>query len=301
MLDFSNDDTSREEIDENILRISISGVQEKLSAVIDKGKIILTPEDVQGKYIIKPVPDYKRLRYRHFMPANEHLTMQIARQVYNIVTAENAMIFFQDETPSYITRRFDVKADDTKIQQEDFASLLGKTKQTDGDNFKYTGSYLDIKDVFTTFVAASQIELAKFFKLVIFNYIFSNGDAHLKNFSLQRTVNGDYILSPAYDLVNSSLHINDSDFALKGGLFPQEYYSGIYKEKGHPCMDDFVRFGKLLGVPDAQITKIITEFTSEKERVYDLIERSFLDERMKRMYKRSFDEKMSRFKRSDKK
>jgi len=299
-LDFSNDDVFREEIDENILRISISGVQEKLSAIIDKGKIILTPEDKQGKYIIKPVPDYKRLKHRHFMPANEHLTMQIARQVYNIVTAENAIVFFQDEMPAYITKRFDVKEDNTKIQQEDFASLSGKTKQTDGDNFKYTGSYLDIKEIFIKFVAASQIELTKFFKLVIFNYIFSNGDAHLKNFSLQKTTNGDYILSPAYDLVNSSLHVNDNDFALDGGLFPKEYYSDIYKDKGHPCIDDFETFGKLLGIPDIQISKILTEFSSESEKVYDLISTSFLDDRMKRMYKRSFDERMSRFKRSDK-
>ncbi|KAA6314711.1 hypothetical protein EZS27_034715 [termite gut metagenome] len=78
-------------IDENITKISISGVQEKLSAIIGKGKVILTPESTQGKYIIKPIPDYKRLQYCHFMPANEHLTMQIARQVYNIHTAENAI------------------------------------------------------------------------------------------------------------------------------------------------------------------------------------------------------------------
>ena len=35
------------------------------------------------------------------MPANEHLTMQIARQVYGIETAENALIFFNDGTPAY--------------------------------------------------------------------------------------------------------------------------------------------------------------------------------------------------------
>jgi serine/threonine-protein kinase HipA len=42
------------------------------------------------------------------MPANEHLTMQIARQVYGIETAENALIFFKNGAQAYITRRFDV-------------------------------------------------------------------------------------------------------------------------------------------------------------------------------------------------
>lgn len=298
LLNFSNNSEARAKIDENIIRISISGMQEKLSAIINNGQIILTPEGIQGRYIIKPIPDYKRLQHRYFMPANEHLTMQIARQVYNILTAENALIFFQDEEPAYITKRFDVKADDTKIQQEDFASLLGKTAKLNGDNFKYAGNYLEIKKVFTTYVAAWKVEITKFFKLVIFNYIFANGDAHLKNFSLRQSPDKDYVLSPAYDLVNSSLHVEDNDFALEGGLFPAEYYSDIYKEKGHPCQDDFSTFGELLEIPTGQKTKIINEFLAEQPLVYELIENSFFSNRMKRMYIRNYEERLNRFKRT---
>lgn len=298
LLNFSNDDNARTEIDENITKISISGVQEKLSAIISDGQITLTPEGIQGLYIIKPVPDYKRLQYRHFMPANEHLTMQIAWKVYNIKTAENALIFFQDEAPAYITKRFDVKSDGSKIQQEDFASLLGKTTSLNGDAFKYTGDYLDIKKIFATYVAAWKVEISKFFRLVIFNYIFANGDAHLKNFSLQQSSNGDYMLSPAYDLINTSLHVNDSDFALEGGLFPAKYHSDIYKEKGHPCQDDFRVFGELLELPPNQIAKIINEFMKTSPLLYQLIENSFLDSRMKRMYKRIYEERLDRFKRT---
>lgn len=299
LLDFSNDAHSQVTIDENISRISISGVQEKLSAIMDKGQIILTPEGRQGRYIIKPVPDYKRLRYRHFMPANEHLTMQIARQVYHIHTAENALIFFQDEEPAYITKRFDINTDERKIQQEDFASLLGKTVKQDGDHFKYTGNYLDLKRIFTTHVAAWKVEISRFFKLILFNYIFANSDAHLKNFSLQQTPNGDYILSPAYDLLNSSLHVNDNDFALEGSLFPVEYHSDVYRTKGHPCQDDFKTFGALLELPAKQVSKIIHEFLMEQPLVYELIDHSFLDEQVKRMYKRSYKERLMRFNRSD--
>ena len=299
-LNFSNDDKARAEIDKNIIKISISGIQEKLSAIISNGQIILTPEGIQGQYIIKPIPDSKRLQYRHFMPANEHLTMQIARQIYNINTAENALIFFQNEEPAYITKRFDVKTDGRKIQQEDFASLLGKTVRLNGENFKYTGDYLDIKKVFTIYVAAWKVEISKFFKLIIFNYIFANGDAHLKNFSLQQTPNGDYILSPAYDLINSSLHIDDNDFALEGGLFPTEYYSDIYKKNGHPCQDDFKTFGELLEIPVSRISKIINEILIKQPFVYELVKNSYLDNRMKRMYIRSYEERLKRFKRTSK-
>lgn len=55
-------------------------------------------------------------------------------------------------------------------------------------------------------------------KLLIFNYLFSNGDTHFKNYSLIETSMGDFKLSPAYDLLNRSIHIEDKDFALEDGL-----------------------------------------------------------------------------------
>ena len=298
LLDFSNDASSRALIDNNIGRISISGVQEKLSTIISKGKICLVPEGVQSHYIIKPVPDDKRLNHRNQMPANEHLTMQIARQVYGITTAENALIFFQNNEPAYITKRFDIKKDNTKIKQEDFASLLQKTSETHGKYFKYSGSYADVGLLFQKHVAAWQVEVSKFFRLTVFNYLFANGDAHLKNFSLQQSASGDYILSPAYDLLNSSLHIQDEDFALENGLFGKEFYSEVYQQKGHPCQDDFAVFGKIIGVSDVQIKKIVQEFLVPQTLVYDLTERSFLDEKLKRMYIRSYEERLKRLRRS---
>lgn len=108
--------------------------------------------------------------------------MQIARQVFSIETGENGLLFFQDNTPAYIIRRFDIAPDGTKIKQEDFASLLGKTSLTHGGSFKYTGSYEDIATCIKRYVAAWQAEMAKFFKLVVFNYLFCSSDAHLKTF-----------------------------------------------------------------------------------------------------------------------
>ncbi len=79
---------------ENRKRISISGVQEKLSLVLDKNKLRLTEVGERGTYILKPIPrDLKRVSQ---VPANEHLTMQLATQVYGIETAEAVLIFFKD-------------------------------------------------------------------------------------------------------------------------------------------------------------------------------------------------------------
>lgn len=280
--------------------ISISGVQEKMSAIIMKGKITLTPTGESGRYILKPIPDYKHLRFKNNIPANEHLTMQIASQVFKINTAENALAFFADGQPAYLTKRFDYKKDGSKIQQDDFASIAGKTTANCGKDFKYSGSYEDIARLIKQHVSAWQVELTKFFTLVVFNYLFSNGDAHLKNFSLQETESGDYILTPAYDLMNTSIHVNDGDFALQEGLIPTSDFSDVYDRTQHPCKDDFITFGTHIGVVPKKMATIIELFATEQPKVYELIENSFLDDKIKRMYKQSYMERLHRFQRSDK-
>ena len=283
--------------DENIInsvnRISISGVQEKLSAITRKGKIVITPEGCHGSHIIKPAPDFRHLNFKQHIPANEHLTMQIARQVYGITTAENAMVFFNDGEAAYITKRFDYDRNGSKIQQEDFCSLMQKPVED-----KYSGSYEDLATTLKRHVSAWPIELTKYFTLVVFNYIFANGDAHLKNFSLMRTVDGDYVLTPAYDLLNTSIHVNDTDFALKDGLMPQNEHSETYRNTGHPCSEDFIRFGQRIGVMESKIMQTIKRFATCQPLVFELTNRSFLDEKTKRMYIRSYQERLNRFNRT---
>lgn len=299
IIDFSLDNDT-ENVISSVNKISISGVQEKFSAIIEKGKIILTPEGKSGHYILKPIPNYKHLRFRNNIPANEHLTMQIASQVYKINTAENALAFFSNGESVYITKRFDYAKDGSKIKQDDFASIAGRTEKNSGKNFKYLGSYEDLAILLRQNVSAWQVEVCKFFSLVVFNYLFSNGDAHLKNFSLQETINGDYVLSPAYDLLNTSIHVNDEDFALQNGLIPKSEYSEVYSKTSHPCKDDFITFGNRIGVVQKKLNSTIEMFATEQEKVYELIENSFLEEKVKRMYKQSYIERLHRFQRSDK-
>src|SRR5579871_1251778 len=124
---------------ENRKHMSISGVQEKFSVLLEKNKLRLINAGERGSYILKPIPAAGRQPDQ--MPANEHVTMQIARQVYQIETAENALVFFQNGTPAYITKRFDIAENGTKLAQDDFASLAGRTPQTHGEHYKYLGNY----------------------------------------------------------------------------------------------------------------------------------------------------------------
>jgi serine/threonine-protein kinase HipA len=267
---------------ENRKRISISGVQEKLSLILEKNLLRLTKEGEQGTYILKPIPrDLKKVDQ---VPANEHLTMQIAKQVYGINTAENAMVFFKNGSPAYITKRFDIKEDGRKLGVEDFASLAGKTKYNAGANFKYDYSYEELGLLIQKFVPAWRVEIEKYFSLVMFNFVFSNGDAHLKNFSLMETSTGDYLLSPAYDLVNTKLHVDDTDFALDKGLFADDYKSATYERSGHPSKLDFIEFAKRIGVTESRVGKLLQSFLEKQSKVELLISHSFLSDTSKRGY-----------------
>lgn len=271
-----------EQFIENRKRISISGVQEKLSLLLDKNELRLTREGEQGTYILKPIPrDLKKVDQ---VPANEHLTMQIAKQVYGLTTAENALIFFKNGSHAYITKRFDVKQNGSKWGKEDFATLAGKTKDNSGANFKYEYSYEEIGKLIQKYVPAWRIEIEKYFSLVVFNFLFSNGDAHLKNFSLLESSSGDYLLSPAYDLINTKLHVDDTDFALDKGLFSDDFKSEQYKKSGHLSKSDFMEFAIRIGIAESRVEKLLNPFLVKQLFVETLISRSYLTEANKRGY-----------------
>lgn len=274
----SNADTD-ELFDENRRLISISGVQEKFSVLLIKNKLKLISEQERGTYILKPIPGVGKRKDQ--MPANEHLTMQIARQVYGIETAENALLFFKDGAPAYITKRFDVKEDGSKLAQEDFASLAGRTPQTDGEHYKYKGNYLELFQLMKQYLPTYRIEAPKLLKLLVFNYLFSNADAHFKNFSLIETPMGDFKLSPAYDLLNSRIHVEDADFALEDGLLPKNLIQGKIKVQ-------FATLAEQAGISEKIFNDIIALMISKSDIVEKLINASYLNDSTKRNYLQAY-------------
>ncbi|TKG91500.1 type II toxin-antitoxin system HipA family toxin [Puteibacter caeruleilacunae] len=271
--------------DENRKLMSISGVQEKFSVLLEKNNLRLTKEGEKGTYILKPIPLI--INRADQMPANEHLTMQIARQVFGIEIADNALIFFKDGAPAYITKRFDVREDGGKWAQHDLASVAGRSPQTHGANYKYQGNYLSLFLLMKKYVPAYQIESLKLFKVLLFNFLFSNGDAHLKNFSLLETPMGDFRLSPAYDLLNSRIHMDDSDFALDEGLLPRDLAQGKISQQ-------FTKLAEQANLNEKQVKRIMEVMTSGSEKVENLVAASFLNEKTKRYYLQCYQKRLKR-------
>ncbi len=293
-IDFENE-RDQHQVIENMNNMSISGAQEKFSAVIDNGRIRLSREGEQATYILKPSPFHLGLSTRKQIPANEHLTMQIAAQVYGIRTAVNGLCFSRSGQPVYITRRFDVANGIKDCSQEDFAAVLQMTEEGSGSNFKYHGNYAQIADAIRRFIPAWMPQMEQFFRMVVFDYLFANEDAHMKNFSLVNR-DGEYFLAPAYDLVNTCIHIqSSSDFGLLEGLSTDIEKSDVYAQTGHPCRLDFERFAERICLPKKRADMVLDLFEEIPQETLMLIDRSFLSEKMKRTYKRVIEERRVRF------
>lgn len=293
-IDFESERDQRQ-VMENMGNMSISGAQEKFSAVIDGGKIRLSREGEQATYILKPAPLNLSLSTRKQIPANEHLTMQIAEQVYGIHTAANGLCFSGTGQSVYITKRFDVTGGVKDCSQEDFAAILQMTEEGGDSNFKYHGNYAQIADAIRKIIPAWMPQMEQFFRMVVFDYLFGNEDAHMKNFSLVNR-NGEYFLAPAYDLINTCVHIqSDSDLGLSDGLSPDIETSDVYDRTGHPCRLDFERFAERVGLPRKRADMVLDMFMEIPQQTYALIDRSFLNDKMKRSYKRVIEERRVRF------
>ena len=184
-------------------------------------------------------------------------------------------------------------ADGTKYLQEDFAQISGKSSRTHGDNFKYEGSYEDIGKLIQQYVPASIPACERLFTLVVFNYIFSNGDAHLKNFSLIRNTDGEYQLSPAYDLLSTVIHSpGESDTALQ--LYDRDFDSTFYSKYGYYGRVNFLELAKRLSILPKRAERILDNYTMNADRVKQMIAKSLLLPEVKAIYEKNFEDKLGR-------
>ena len=267
--------------------MSISGVQDKISLRLVRGKLVPTERD--GTYILKPVPTADVPKLKADIPANEHLTMQVAAQVFGIATAINTVVRFANGELAYLTRRFDRRGG-VKIGQEDFCQLSNRTEETVGRNYKYDGTYEEVGRILRQYCKAYRIEVEKLFARIVFNYVFSNGDAHLKNVSLFESEFGDYILTPAYDLVCTSLHFpNEARTAL--AMF-DSFETESFRRNAFYKRPDFLRLAEIYELDMSRAERCLQGFADREAAVGRLIDRSFLTDEARRDYRRRYRDRL---------
>jgi len=274
---------------ERTRRSSISGVQDKVQLLRKRGGYEVVESG--GTHILKPVPRSGYMRLAGDVPANEALTMDIAQRVFRIPVARHELVRLADGELAYLTERFD-RQNGRKILQEDFCQLSGRSPETHGANYKYDASYEELAQLVRRFCPAHAVENPKVFFLVLFNYVFSNGDAHLKNFSLFAGPQGDYILTPAYDLLDTSVHIPNEASATALDFFADGHFTHAYETLGFHSSADFVELGACFGVSEAEVHCDIDRFPACRGRVERLVEAAALSTQAKELYLAHFHNRL---------
>jgi len=246
-------------------KMSIQGVQPKLSSKLNIREGRFEIVDTGGKYILKP----QHHLYPE-MPENEDLTMKLANLI-GLDVPLHGLIWSKDGTLTYFIKRFDRKGKDDKVPVEDFAQLAGLSRDT-----KYNYSMERIVKLINDYCTFPAIEKLTLFKLVIFSYLVGNEDMHVKNFSII-TENDQVKLSPCYDLVNSTIEYKKQD---------EEIALPLKGKKKHLTRTILVDY---FGVERCELTpksvdKILETIYLSVGKWKELIEISFLSKEMKEKY-----------------
>jgi serine/threonine-protein kinase HipA len=250
-------------------RFSISGYQTKLSLCHQDGRFF--PVESGGTHLLKPAPLGVAFDLAEDVPANEHVCMLAARTIFRVPTAAAGLVRLADETLAYVTRRFDRRdAQQSRIPQEDFAQLLGYPSKA-----KYDGSYQEIGEAIAKHCVAPQAQLLRFFRLLLANFLLGNGDLHCKNLSLYAPQPMRYELTPAYDIVCTSVHI-PQDSRLGLSLFPDDPPGSGPETVGCETARDFLLLAERLSLPSAAASRALREAQTAIPRVHALVDRSYL-------------------------
>jgi serine/threonine-protein kinase HipA len=260
--------SSEEQIQEAIARatkMSIQGVQPKLSARLNVTAGIFEIVDTGGEYILKPQIHYPEV------PQNEDLTMKLAESA-GIEVPIHGLVYSKDRTLTYFIRRFDRAGRKEKVPVEDFAQLLGMTRDD-----KYKSSMEQVVSVIDEYCTFPGYRKGETVSPYLFNFLTGNEDMHLKNFSLIRR-NGKVELSPAYDLseYNSIALPNvTEEIALPVG--------GKKRNLTRKILIDY--FGKeRLKLTEPAMTDVLSDFADSITNWKETIQRSYLSEKMKEKY-----------------
>ncbi len=246
-------------------RMSVQGVQPKLSARLNLKEKKMEIVDTGGRYILKP-----QHQYFPEMPENEDLTMRLANEI-GLNIPLHGLIWSKDNTLTYFIKRFDRKGQNEKVPVEDFAQLAGLSRDS-----KYNYSMEKLVTLIDKFCTFPSIEKIVLFKIVIFNYITGNDDMHLKNFSII-TENEIVRLSPCYDLLNTFIEYSKPE---------DEIALPLNGKKKHLNQNLLIKYYGIerCGLTVKSVDKVLDTITSAIPSWKMLVNSSFLSQDMKDKY-----------------
>ena len=241
-----------------VRRASLAGMAMKFSVRRDGDRLVLPAHGQDGDWILKtPDSAYPGL------PANEFAVMNLARAVG--ITVPDTQLWERgsiddlgegawpsQERQAYAVRRFD-RAPAGRVHIEDFAQVLGCFGAGEG---KYQSNAETIAGL--AYRGYDRVSLREMVRRTVFNLLIGNNDAHLKNWSLIYPDRRNAELSPAYDLVCTSVYLpHPEDLRLGLPFFGAKRMSEVTRAHFSRLQDTLqVGYGDVLDVVDDTVERM---------------------------------------------
>ena len=203
------------------------------------------------------------------MPEVEDLTMHLA-SLAKIEVVPHSLIRLQSGGLAYITKRID-RDKTNKLHMEDMCQLAERLTED-----KYHGSYEQIAKAILKYSRNPGLDVVNFFEQILFSFLTGNADMHLKNFSLLKTPGIGYGLSPAYDMVSTTL-VNPAD--------KEDLALTLNAKKKRLGRKDFIAAFNTLKLDQKQQVNIFKKMENAMPVWMDFIDISFLSNEFKGLMK----------------
>jgi len=257
---------------EAIDRVALPGVQDKVSARMINVPVAL--ED--ARYLLKLDPP----EFPHLVE-NEAFFLAAARGS-GIVCADSEVVYDADDTPGLLVQRFDRVLDASGsvavLAQEDACQVLGRYPAD-----KYRVSTEAVIDGLARLCRARPVAALTLLKQVAFAYLTCNGDAHAKNFSVRRLPQGEWRVTPAYDLPTSYPY-GDTTMALT--------LNGRQREDIGRA--DFVALGEAVDLRARAVERCLDELTERVDLWIDDLPKLPFDDRTLHKLRRAIEYRRTR-------
>jgi serine/threonine-protein kinase HipA len=217
--------------EEEVLRLSLAGAQNKLPVLIDDTRLGITRGKPPSSHIIKK-PDLGLAE----LVVNEVYCLALAREAG--LEAAEAKPIEADGQEGLLVERYDRAqrddgADIRRIHQEDFCQALGFLPEQ-----KYEGEsgpgVAECARLLRAHASVPGRDLLSFLDALLFNLLIRNSDAHSKNYSLLLDGSGTPRLAPLYDLLSAAVYGGGygRKMAMKyGGEYRPRYIRGRHLDR----------------------------------------------------------------------
>jgi serine/threonine-protein kinase HipA len=258
------------ELPANEWRFSLAGVQLKFSMLRQGDRLTLPAFGVGGDWIVK-LPD----RLHPDVPRNEFAMMRLAAAAG--IDVPEIQLVHRDELPdlpasawpehehqAFAVRRFDRADDRTSIHIEDLAQVRGFYPDD-----KYNGTYETVAALI--YRRRDLPALREFARRLAFTILITNGDAHLKNWSLIYRDRRIPTLAPAYDLVSTGMYRDSGDPETLGlKLHNTRRFDQI-------TLDSFARLEMKVGATGAGLADVAADTVERAVRAWPEVSVSVTD------------------------